>query len=115
MKKTVTLILTPPNGKIVNVDIQKLGRVLANLEEKTRILRIYENEEKEVVIVFYNEKYMDDEFTLELKLDGETISHNEATFFEKAYEPQYRSYTLEPKQEDDDYESSYEEDYDSSY
>lgn len=99
------LELNPPEGRILNLKIQDLGRFFMNLEFNTRLVTIREDSvNNKITLIFYNEHYIEGDFALEIKEESGKTSHNEATFFKDGYVPNYTENEVE---QEDDYDSSY--------
>lgn len=84
------LELNPPEGRILNLNLQDFGRFLMHLESNTRLVKVKEDAVNgKVTFVFYNENYIDGDFALEIKEEHGKIFHNEASFFKDDYIPKY--------------------------
>lgn len=94
------------DGKLNDIMLNPLGRLLANLEVNTRILNITQDPfNGAVIFTFSNPNYIEGEHVLEVQANGEEYQHNEQTFFVDSYDPEYNSFTLESNS--GDYDSSY--------
>lgn len=84
------LELNPPEGRVLNLNLQDFGRFLMHLEANTRLVKLKEDVvNSKVTFVFYNENYIEGDYSLEIKEENGKIFHNEASFFNQNYIPKY--------------------------